>query len=105
MRSSGAITVQSRTPFTARYTPGRCGEWRTEAGGLCRAASHKGADLGRRLSRALGVPRGGNPSFYAGTSFYNSSNRALIATSGVVKGLRPADIILFRAKDLYKNLF
>ncbi|MDR3324627.1 MAG: peptidoglycan endopeptidase [Spirochaetaceae bacterium] len=66
---------------------------------LSRAAAFKGADLGRRLSRALGVPRGGNPSFYAGTSFYNSSNRALIATPGIVKGLRPADIILFRASD------
>jgi hypothetical protein len=66
---------------------------------LTRVAKHKGADLGRRLSRALGVPRGGKPSFYAGTSFYNSRSRELIAVPGTIKSLRPADIILFRAKD------
>ena len=62
-------------------------------------ARGKNVDLGRRLSRALGVPRGGNPSVYAGTAFYNSSSRELIPVADAIRNLRPADVLLFRAKD------
>jgi len=58
-----------------------------------------GVDLGKALTRALGVPRGANPSIYAGTSFYNSKSRELISVDDEIRNLRPADIILFRAQD------
>jgi hypothetical protein len=66
---------------------------------LSSVARSRNIDLGRRLARALGVPRGGNPSFYAGTAFYNSPSRELIPVSDTIRSLRPADVLLFRAKD------
>ena len=55
-----------------------------------------GVDLGGILSRALGVPRGGDPSWYVGTSFFNSGGSHIIAVNDEIRNLRPADIILFR---------
>ena len=55
-----------------------------------------GVDLGRTLSMAMGVPRGGDPSWYAGTVFYNSRSSQIIAVNDDIRNLRPADIILFR---------
>jgi hypothetical protein len=66
---------------------------------LSRAAAAKGENLGQRLRRALGVPRGGEPQAFAGTSFYNSRSSQLIAVKDTIKNLKPADILLFRAKD------
>ena len=55
-----------------------------------------GIDLGRTLSRVLGVPRGADPARYAGTSFFYSNNSQIIAVKDEIRNLRPADIILFR---------
>jgi hypothetical protein len=62
-------------------------------------AQQGGLDLGRILSRALGVPRGGDPSWYAGTAFYNSRSSQIISVNDEIRSLRPADIILFRGFD------
>ncbi|MDR2841992.1 MAG: peptidoglycan endopeptidase [Spirochaetaceae bacterium] len=62
-------------------------------------ANLAGVNLGVSLRSALGAPRGGIPSFYAGTSFYNSNSKEIIAVKDLIKNLRPADILLFRAKD------
>ncbi|MDR2509673.1 MAG: peptidoglycan endopeptidase [Spirochaetaceae bacterium] len=62
-------------------------------------ARSRKTDLGRRLAYALGAPRGADPSIYAGTAFYNSGSREISAPRDLIKNLRPADIILFRAKD------
>jgi hypothetical protein len=66
---------------------------------LSRVAKGKGLDLGKQLSRVLGVPRGTSPSIYAGTSFYNSRSHELVAVKEQLKNLRPGDILLFRASD------
>jgi hypothetical protein len=58
-----------------------------------------GLDLGRTLSRVLGVPRGGDPSWYVGTSFFNSKSSQIITVKDQLGSLRPADIILFRGAD------
>jgi hypothetical protein len=55
-----------------------------------------GVDLGRTLSRVLGVPRGADPSYYVGTSFFNSNSSQIIAVKDDIRDLRPADIILVR---------
>jgi hypothetical protein len=62
-------------------------------------AAKAGVNLGAVLRRALGVPRGGNPSDFAGTAFYNSQSREIIAVDDKVKNVKPADILLFRAPD------
>ncbi|MDR2444559.1 MAG: peptidoglycan endopeptidase [Spirochaetaceae bacterium] len=56
-------------------------------------------NLGASLRRALGVPRGGDPSYFAGTAFYNSQSREIISVDDTIKNLKPADILLFRAPD------
>ena len=66
---------------------------------LSYAAQKEGLDLGRALRRSLGVPAGGNPAWYAGTSFFNSNISQIIPVKDSVKNLRPADIILFRGSD------
>ncbi|MDR2136080.1 MAG: peptidoglycan endopeptidase [Treponema sp.] len=58
-----------------------------------------GLDLGRSLSRALGVRGGIDPSRYAGTAFYNSKSSQIIAVEDTVSQLRPGDILLFRGYD------
>lgn len=62
-------------------------------------AKRNGVQLGSRLMRALGAPRGADPSIYAGTAFYNSTSREITSVPDAIRNLRPADIILFRAKD------
>ena len=59
-------------------------------------AAQGGLDLGRVLSRDLGVPRGADPARYAGTSFFNSRSSQITAVKDEIGNLRPADIILFR---------
>jgi hypothetical protein len=56
-------------------------------------------DLGRALARALGVPRGSDAPAFAGTAFYASPSREITTVNDLIKNLRPADIILFRAKE------
>ncbi|MDR1587052.1 MAG: peptidoglycan endopeptidase [Treponema sp.] len=58
-----------------------------------------GLNLGGILSRVLGVPRGGDPSWYVGTAFFNSKSSQLVSVKDEIRGLRPADIILFRSAD------
>ena len=59
-------------------------------------ARSEGMDLGGVLRRNLGVPRGGNPARFVGTSFFNSRSRYIEAVDDNINNLRPADIILFR---------
>jgi hypothetical protein len=58
-----------------------------------------GINLGAVLRAALGVPRGADPAWYAGTAFYNSNKSQIIAVQDKIINLRPADIILFRGID------
>ena len=62
-------------------------------------ATQGGLDLGRTLSRTLGVPRGADPSYYVGTAFFNSKSTQIISVKDDLINLRPADIILFRGAD------
>ena len=62
-------------------------------------AAAGGLDLGRTLSRALGVRAGDDPSRYAGTGFYNSNSSQIVPVKDEIRNLRPADILLFRAAD------
>jgi hypothetical protein len=66
---------------------------------LSHVAAASGLDLGQSLRSALGAPRGSDPSIYVGTKFYNSKSRELTAVSDEIKNLKPADIMLFRARD------
>lgn len=63
---------------------------------LSHVAKQGGMDLGRTLSRDMGVPRGGDPAWYAGTAFFNSKSSQIISVKDEIRNLRPADIILFR---------
>jgi hypothetical protein len=58
-----------------------------------------GLDLGRSLSRALGVRGGDDPSRYAGTAFYNSRSSQILAVDDKIANLCPGDILLFRGYD------
>jgi hypothetical protein len=58
-----------------------------------------GIDLARLLSQAIGSPRGVDPAYYVGTSFFNSRSREIISVEDQIRNLRPADIILFRDQD------
>ncbi|MDR2480447.1 MAG: peptidoglycan endopeptidase [Treponema sp.] len=55
-----------------------------------------GLDLGKTLSRVLGVPRGGDPAWYVGTSFFGSKSAQIVTVADQIRNIRPADIILFR---------
>ncbi|GHV94889.1 hypothetical protein AGMMS50293_12090 [Spirochaetia bacterium] len=66
---------------------------------LSYVARQSGLDLGQTLSRTLGVPRGGDPSWYVGTAFFNSRSSHIAAVPDTIRNLRPADIILFRGSD------
>ncbi|MCL2762080.1 MAG: peptidoglycan endopeptidase [Treponema sp.] len=59
-------------------------------------AKQRGLDLGRAVSRALGVQRGMDPAWYVGTSFFNSRSSHIVSVTDTINNLRPADIILFR---------
>lgn len=56
-------------------------------------------DLGRALSRSLGVRKGGDPAWYVGTKFFDSKSTHIIPVEDTINNLRPADIILFRGSD------
>jgi hypothetical protein len=60
-------------------------------------AKERGKDLGDMLRRALSLPRGGRPSFYAGTAFFGSRSSEITQVEDKIRNLKPADIILFRA--------
>jgi hypothetical protein len=62
-------------------------------------AGRRGVNLGEYLAKRLRLPAGVDPSYYMGTSFYNSRSAELEAVEARVRNLRPADIILFRASD------
>ena len=62
-------------------------------------AAAGGIDLGRTLAGALGARRGEDPSWYAGTGFFNSRSPGIAAVNDEIRSLRPADILLFRAED------
>jgi cell wall-associated NlpC family hydrolase len=62
-------------------------------------AAQGGSDLGRALGRALGVKRGEDPSWYAGTNFYNSGTSQIVPVKDAVSSLQPGDILLFRGPD------
>jgi hypothetical protein len=58
-----------------------------------------GLDLGRALAKTMGARRGDQPSWYAGTAFYNSRNSQIIPVKDEIANLRPGDILLFRGYD------
>jgi hypothetical protein len=66
---------------------------------LSYTAAQGGVDLGRTLRAALGARRGEDPSWYAGTAFYNSRSSQILPVKDEIKSLRPADILLFRGED------
>jgi hypothetical protein len=66
---------------------------------LSYTAAQGGVDLGRTLRAAMGVKRGEDPSWYAGTVFYNSRSSRILPVKDQIKNLRPADILLFRGED------
>jgi hypothetical protein len=66
---------------------------------LSYAAKSGGLDLGRSLSRALGVRGNADPSRYAGTAFYNSRSSQILAVDDKIAAIRPGDILLFRSYD------
>ncbi|MDR0877488.1 MAG: peptidoglycan endopeptidase [Treponema sp.] len=66
---------------------------------LTYTAKQGGVDLGVTLRRILGVKRGENPSWYAGTAFFNSKSSQMISVKDEIRNLRPADILLFRSAD------
>jgi hypothetical protein len=66
---------------------------------LSYTAAQGGVDLGRTLRAVLGAKRGEDPSWYAGTGFYNSRSSQILPVKDEIKSLRPADILLFRGAD------
>ncbi|MDR3247710.1 MAG: peptidoglycan endopeptidase [Treponema sp.] len=66
---------------------------------LSYVAKSGGLDLGRSLSRALGVRGNADPSRYAGTAFYNSRSSQILAVDDKIAAIRPGDILLFRGYD------
>jgi hypothetical protein len=66
---------------------------------LTRVAENKKVNLGATLRRALGAQTSTVASFYAGTKFYNSKSTELTSVDDKIKNLKPAEILLFRAKD------
>jgi len=62
-------------------------------------AAAGGVDLGRSLARVLGVRQGEDPSWYAGTNFFNSNSSQILQVKDEIRNLRPADVLLFRAED------
>jgi hypothetical protein len=62
-------------------------------------ARKRGINLGLLLSRSLGIPRGGDPSYYVGTWFFNSRSPEIIPLEDQIRNLLPGDILLFRGAD------
>jgi hypothetical protein len=66
---------------------------------LSHIAAAGGMNLGRTLRRTIGAPRNGNPSYYAGSKFFNSRTREITAVEDNIRNLKPADILLFKGED------
>jgi hypothetical protein len=66
---------------------------------LSYVAGQRGINLGRALQGALGARSGDNPSWYAGTVFFNSQSSQILPVRDEIRNLRPLDIILFRSRD------
>jgi hypothetical protein len=66
---------------------------------LSHIARWGGLDLGRALSRTLGTPRDGDPSYYVGTRFFNSGSPEIREVPDRIGNLKPGDILLFRGED------
>jgi hypothetical protein len=66
---------------------------------LSYVAEKGGVNLGARLRRAMRIGRSADPSFYAGTAFYNSKTSQIQSVDDRIENLRPADIMLFRGYD------
>ena len=66
---------------------------------LSYVSARGGTDLGRTLSRTLGVRQGDDPSRYAGTWFYNSKSSQILAVEDEIEKLRAGDVLLFRGAD------
>jgi hypothetical protein len=62
-------------------------------------AAKGGVNLGQTLRRTLGIPRGGDPSYYVGTWVFNSRSPEIVAVNDQVRNIRSADIILFRGSS------
>jgi len=58
-----------------------------------------GIDLNRRFSRLLRAPPGVDPSFYVGTSLYDSKSNEFVQVKDSIQNLKPGDVMLFRDKD------
>jgi len=66
---------------------------------LVHVARRGGVDMPRLLGPSMGVRRGVDPAWYAGTVFFNSRNPHLVPVEDRIANLRPADVILFRGPD------
>jgi len=66
---------------------------------LVYVARRGGVDMPRLLGPSMGVPRGRDPAWYAGTVFFNSRNPHILPVDDRIANLRPADVILFRGPD------
>ncbi|MDR2483156.1 MAG: peptidoglycan endopeptidase [Treponema sp.] len=65
---------------------------------LSYAARSRGLNLSLIISRALGIPRGQDPSWYVGAAFFGSNSREIVPVQDEIRNLRPADILLFRGE-------
>ena len=98
---AGGLGIEETDVYNYLYCIGHTGmdcsgfDWFT----LNYIAQQGGLDLGRVISLALGVPKGGDPSWYVGTSFFNSKSSHIIQVNDIIANLKPADIILFRGAD------
>ena len=66
---------------------------------LAYVARRGGVDMARLLGPTMGIPRGRDPAWYAGTVFFNSRNPHILPVEDRIANLRPADVILFRGPD------
>jgi hypothetical protein len=66
---------------------------------LSYVAAQRGINLGNTLRGALGARAGVNPSWYAGTVFFNSQSPHILPVRDEIRNLRPLDIMLFRGRD------
>ncbi|MCL2600429.1 MAG: peptidoglycan endopeptidase [Treponema sp.] len=66
---------------------------------LVHVARRGGLDMARMLGPSMGVRRGVDPAWYAGTVFFNSRNPNIVPVEDRIANLRPADVMLFRGPD------
>jgi hypothetical protein len=62
-------------------------------------AAAAGLDLGRAFGRYAGAPRSADAAWFIGTWFFDPKNRNLEEVKDEIRGLRPADVIVFRGDD------